>query len=297
MTELFPGFATRRIALDGVEVFARIGGSGPPLLLLHGYPQTHQCWHKIATRLAARMTVVVADLRGYGQSSVPAADARHLAYAKRTMANDAVGLMRALGHERFAICGHDRGARVAYRAALDYPYAITRAAFLDIIPTAMVWSEMTWQSAIKTYHWPFLAQPHPMPETLIAGAPEMYVDWTLASWTRDKTLRHFDPAALAAYRALLCDPARVRAVCEDYRAGATIDRELDEADLAARRTIDSPCLTLWGSDYAGKGASNPLDLWRQLAPGITGSVVPCGHFLAEEAPEETLAHLQSFFAS
>lgn len=295
--DLFPGFSTHRIALDGVELFARIGGSGPPLLLLHGYPQTHHCWHKIAPRLARHMTVVAADLRGYGQSSIPPADELHIAYAKRTMANDAVGLMRALGHECFAIAGHDRGARVAYRAALDYPYAITRAAFLDIIPTAMVWQQMNWQSAIKAYHWPFLAQAYPMPETLIAAAPEMYVEWTIASWTGDKSLRCFDPVALAAYRALLTEPGRIRAVCEDYRAGAMIDRELDEADLAAGRQISAPCLALWGTDYAGRGASDPLDLWRPLAPDITGAPIPAGHFLAEEAPEETLSHMLAFFGS
>jgi haloacetate dehalogenase len=295
--DLFPGFVSHRIALDNVEIFARVGGSGPPLLLLHGYPQTHHCWHKIAPRLAGRMTVVAADLRGYGQSSIPPADDKHLAYAKRTMANDAVRLMRALGHERFAIAGHDRGARVAYRAALDHPEAITRAAVLDIIPTALVWRQMGPDAAIKAYHWPFLAQPHPLPETLIAAAPEMYVEWTIKSWAADKSLRHFHPDALAHYRKLLTEPDRIRAVCEDYRAGATIDRELDEADLAAGRQMTMPCLALWGTDYAGRGQGSPLEVWRPLAPNITGTAISAGHFLAEEAPEETLAPLLAFFTS
>jgi haloacetate dehalogenase len=295
-SDLFHGFDARRVDLDGVEVFARTGGAGSPLLLLHGYPQTHHCWHRIAPRLAQHMTVVAADLRGYGASSVPTADDRHMAYAKRTMARDAVALMQALGYPRFAIAGHDRGARVAYRAALDHPDAIARAAFLDILPTALVWRDMDWQGAIKSYHWPFLAQPHPLPETLIAAAPEMYVEWTIRSWTADKSLRHFHPDALAAYRHLLTDPARVRAVCEDYRAGATIDRELDEADLAAGRTIDAPCLVLWGTDYVGQAAASPLDLWRPLAPHVTGTAIPAGHFLAEEAPDKTLEQMLPFFA-
>lgn len=295
--DLFPGFASRRIALDGVVIFARTGGNGPPLLLLHGYPQTHHCWHRIAGRLAERMTVVVADLRGYGQSSIPPADETHSVYAKRTMAKDAIGLMRALGHARFAVAGHDRGGRVAYRAALDHPQAIAKLAVLDIIPTALVWKHMGWEAAIKAYHWPFLAQPHPMPETLIAADPRMYAEWTIRSWTGDKSLRHFDPTALAAYTAQLNEPGRIRAVCEDYRAGATIDRELDESDLAAGKTIACPVLALWGTDYTGGGAESPLELWRPLAPNVTGTAIPAGHFLAEEAPEETLAPLLDFLTS
>ena len=294
--DLFPGFDTRRIALDGVEIFARVGGAGPPLLLQHGYPQTHHSWHRIAPRLSQHMTVVAADLRGYGASSVPPADDRHRAYAKRTMAKDAVALMRALGFDRFAIAGHDRGGRVAYRTALDHPNVITRAVLLDILPTALVWRDMDWQGAIKSYHWPFLAQPYPLPETLIAAAPEMYVEWTIRSWTADKSLRHFHPDALAAYRRLLTDPARVRAVCEDYRAGAAIDRELDEADLAAGRTIAAPCLVLWGTDYVGQAAASPLDLWRPLAPHVAGTAIPAGHFLAEESPDATLEQMLTFLA-
>jgi haloacetate dehalogenase len=295
-SDLFPGFATRRIGLDGVEIFARIGGSGPPLLLLHGYPQTHHCWHRIAPRLARHMTVVCADLRGYGQSSIPAADDGHIAYSKRQMAKDAVGLMRSLGHDRFAIAGHDRGGRVAYRAALDHADAITRLAVLDILPTATVWQGMDREVALDAYHWLFLAQPAPLPETLIGADPAMYADWTIRSWTADKSLRHFHPSALEAYRGQLAEPGRRRAICEDYRAGAGIDRELDEADIARGHTIAMPALALWGEDYVGKTGQSPLELWRPLVPDMLGRAIQSGHFLAEEAPEETLAPLLAFLS-
>lgn len=297
LPDLFPGFDSRVIEVPGAEIFARIGGAGPPLLLLHGYPQTHVCWHRIAPGLATRFTVVAADLRGYGESSVPEPDAGHRAYSKRRMGEDALALMAALGHPRFRIAGHDRGARVAYRLALDHAMAIERLAVLDIVPTAFVWRGMDWRAAIKSYHWPFLAQPHPLPETLIAAAPETYVDRTLASWTKDRTLGCFDARALRHYRALLTDPKRVRAVCEDYRAGATIDRDLDEEDLAAGRRIAAPTLALWGEDYVGKANESPLALWRLIADDVAGAAIPAGHFLAEEQPEPTLRHLLAFLSS
>ncbi len=295
-SDLFPGFAARRVAVPGAEIFARIGGSGPPLLLLHGYPQTHHCWHRVAGRLAERHTVVAADLRGYGASSIPEPDPEHLTYSKRRMAADMVAVMATLGHERFAVAGHDRGGRVAYRLALDQPARVSRLIVLDIVMTAQVWRSMDRGSAIKSYHWPFLAQPHPLPETLISSNPAFYADWTLASWTLARDLSVFDPAVLAQYRALIADPARVRAICEDYRAGAGIDRELDEADLAAGRRIDCPLLALWGTDYVGRGASGPLDLWREIADDVTGVAVEAGHFLAEEAPEPVLAAMLKFLA-
>jgi haloacetate dehalogenase len=294
--DLFAGFAVRRIAVPGVEIFARIGGAGPPLLLLHGYPQTHHCWHAVAGRLAEHRTVVAADLRGYGASSVPEVDPAHHAYSKRQMAADMVALMRALGHDRFAVAGHDRGGRVAYRMALDHPGAVTRLLALDIVMTAQVWRGMDQAVAIKSYHWPFLAQPHPLPETLINANPAFYADWTLASWTRPRNLSCFAPAALERYRALLADPARVRAVCEDYRAGATVDRELDEGDLAAGRRIACPMLALWGSDYVGRGAASPLALWREIADDVSGEAIEAGHFLAEEAPEATVSAMLAFLA-
>jgi haloacetate dehalogenase len=263
-------------------------------LLLHGYPQTHHCWHRLAPALAASHTVVAADLRGYGASSVPVPDPRHEAYAKRRMAEDMVAAMAALGHRRFTVAGHDRGARVAYRMALDQPASVARLVALDVVPTAFVWRGMDWAVAIKSYHWPFLAQPFPLPETLIAANPAFYVDWTLASWTKANDLACFDATALAHYRALLAEPGRLRAVCEDYRAGATVDRELDEADLAAGHRIACPTLALWGSDYVGKSASSPREAWRQLASDVTGEGIDAGHFLAEENPQATLAALTAF---
>ena len=295
LPDLFPGFESRTTSVGEVEIFARTGGSGPPLLLLHGYPQTHACWHKVAPSLAERFTVVAMDLRGYGQSAVPEPADDHSTYSKRAMARDAVGLMAALGFPRFHLAGHDRGGRVAYRLALDHPAVVERLAVLDIVTTAHVWRGMDWSVAIKSYHWPFLAQPHPLPERLISAEPQLYADWTLASWTLGRDLGAFDPGALAHYRALVGDSRRVRAFCEDYRAGATIDRDLDEADLAAGHKIGCPVLALWGTDYVGKSAASPLDLWREIAADVRGQPIKAGHFLAEEAPEETAAALLGFF--
>ncbi len=289
ISDLFPGFAERRIKTRAVEIFARVGGARPPLLLLHGYPQTHVCWHKIARALAAEFFVVVADLRGYGQSSAPPGDPEHRVYSKRTMAEDCVELMRALGHDRFMVAGHDRGARVGYRLALDRPEIVTRLVVLDILPTFEVWERMNAAAALSSYHWSFLAQPHPMPETLIAAAPAYYVDHTLASWTRDKTLAAFAPEALDHYRAQLVSPERIHAVCEDYRAGASIDRHADAEDRMASRKIACPTLVLWGSNYVGKSTADPLAIWQLWCAHASGWEIESGHFLAEEKPEETLA--------
>jgi haloacetate dehalogenase len=210
------------------------------------------------------------------------------------MAEDAREAMAALGHERFMVMGHDRGARVAYRLALDHPACVTRLVPLDILPTGEVWARTTAESTLKAYHWPFLAQPVPLPETLINGAPEYYLDHTLASWTRDRTLGCFDPRALAHYRALLKAPERVHAVCEDYRAGATCDRAADDADRKAGRAIACPTLVLWGSDYIGKGNAKVLEVWRTWCPDVTGQEIVSGHFLAEENPDASLAALMPF---
>ena len=262
LPDLYPGFAERRIETEGAEIFLRTGGSGPPLLLLHGYPQTHVCWHKVAPDLARHCTLVIADLRGYGASSAPPGDAEHTIYSKRAMAEDCLAVMRALGHERFMVAGHDRGARVAYRLALDHPEAVTALVPIDILPTAEVWRRVTAESAIGSYHWSFLAQPKPLPETLIAADPVYYAEHTLKSWTGPRDLSPFSADALAHYRALLEDPARIHAVCEDYRAGATIDRRLDEADLAAGRKIACPTFLIWATDYIGKRNPDPLAIWR-----------------------------------
>jgi haloacetate dehalogenase len=294
-TDLFPGFAAHRIKTDGAEIFLRTAGSGPPLLLLHDYPMTHVCWHRIAGALARHCTLVLPDLRGYGASSAPEGDGEHTAYSKRTMARDCLAVMRALGHERFIAAGHDRGGRVAYRLALDHPEAVSALIPIDILPTAEVWARLRADSAIRSYHWAFLAQPRPLPETLISRDPVFYLEHTLASWAKPRDLSPFSPEALAHYRALMSDPARVHAVCEDYRAGATVDRRLDEADLAAGRQITCPTLVLWGSDYLGRGAP-PLEVWRRWCTNVSGTAIDSGHFLADENPAATLAALTGFLA-
>jgi len=295
--DLFPGFAERRIDTGAAQIFLRTGGSGPPLLLLHGYPQTHVCWHRIAPELARHVTLVVADLRGYGASSVPPSDAEHVAYSKRAMAEDCLKVMRTLGHERFVVGGHDRGGRVAYRLALDHPEAVRALVPIDILPTAEVWRRITAERAVGSYHWGFLAQPHPLPETLIGHEPVYYLEHTLKSWAGPRDLSPFSAEALAHYRALMKDPARVQAMCEDYRAGASVDRRLDEADLAAGRRIACPTFVLWGSEYLGRGSARPLDVWRPWCRELSGAEIRSGHFLAEENPQDTLAALVPFLAT
>jgi haloacetate dehalogenase len=257
LPDLFPGFGERRIATPGGEIYLRTGGSGAPLLLLHGYPQTHVCWHQVAPNLA-RYCALVIGLRGYGQSSAPPRDQEHAPYFKRAMAQDCVAVMRALGYRHFAVTGHDRGVRVGYRLALDHPDKVSALIVLDILPPAEVWRRFTAEGAIASYHWTFLAQPNPLPETLIAADPIYYVEHTLKSWAKLRNLSPFSAAALTHYRALMQAPDCVHAVCEDYRAGATIDRRLDETDLAAGRRIACPTFLLWGRDYLGRTGATRL---------------------------------------
>ena len=293
--DLFPGFAERRIkTTQGVEIYLRTGGSGPPLLALHGYPQTHVAWHRIAPELARQCSLVIADLRGYGASSAPPGDAEHHTYSKRAMADDCLSVMRALGHERFMVAGHDRGGRVAYRLALDHADTVSALIPIDILPTADVWRRTTAESMLKSYHWAFLAQPSPMPETLIANDPVFYLEHTLKSWAKPRDLSPFAPEALEHYRALLTDPARIHAVCEDYRAGATIDRQRDEADLAANRRIACPTFVLWARSYL---PGDPLEVWKGWCTNVTGTSIDSGHFLAEENPRDTLTALIPFLES
>ena len=290
----FAGFAEHEISAGEATIYARAGGAGPPLVLLHGYPQSHLMWAKVAGALASRFTVVAADLRGYGRSSAPDS-AKGERYTKRVMAKDVIALMSALGHERFAVAGHDRGGRVAYRLALDHPDRVTKLAVLDIVPTGEMWAGMDAARAMTVYHWMFLAQPAPFPETLISAAPAAYFDHTIASWTADQSVKSFAPDALAAYRAAFHDPARVHASCEDYRAGATIDRALDDADRAAGRKIAAPLLALWGAKGIPARGESPLEVWRRWAVHVSGMGLDCGHFLPEEAPEATAKALNDFF--
>jgi haloacetate dehalogenase len=294
VSDLFPGFETHIVDTAGATIHARRGGSGPPVLLLHGYPQCHVMWHGIAPKLAERFTLVIPDLRGYGDSSCPPSDAQHFAYSKRAMANDNVELMESFGFADFGVVGHDRGGRVAYRLALDYPDKVNRLAVLDIIPTHAAWTALTAQNAMPLYHWLFLAQPEPFPETLIGRAPVEFLDHTCASWTKAKDLSAFSGEALARYRLAFSDPVRIHATCEDYRAGRTYDWRADAADREAGKKIACPLLVLWGAAGLAGKTETPLDVWREWARNADGAEIDAGHFLPEENPEATLDALMPF---
>lgn len=294
LADLFPGFQSHWVDTSEGRLFARSGGTGPALLLLHGYPQTHVNWHKIAPLLAERFTLVIPDLPGYGWSFVPQPADDHAPHSKRAWGALMVELMEKLGHARFAVAGHDRGGRVAYRLALDEPGRVSALAVLDIVPTGAMWAGMDMRLAMKTYHWMFLAQPHPLPETLIVPQSDFYLDWTLASWTKARSLDAFDRWALDHYRAFFKAPERVRSACEDYRAGATIDRLLDEGDLAAGRQISAPLLALWGAAGIPSETSGPLDTWRRYARSVSGQAIDSGHFVTEENPQATAQALVPF---
>jgi len=307
LADLFPGFDARTFDTGEAAIFARIGGSGPPLLLLHGYPQCHAMWHRIAPGLAEHFTCVIADLRGYGASSVPPSAPDHEPYSKRAMARDMVAVMAELGFGTFALAGHDRGGRVGYRLALDHGERVSRLAVLDIVPTHAMWHDLDAKLAMKVYHWLFLAQPEPLPETLIGAAPDFYLDHTIASWSKDRSLAAFDPLALDHYRQLFRDPARLHAACEDYRAGQTFDLAADEADMAAGRKIACPVLALWGEagippGRGGRrippgGEGGPLAVWRNWAGSVEGTAIDAGHFVCEENPRATLASLLPFLTA
>jgi haloacetate dehalogenase len=294
---LFSGFDEVRIDTPRGPVLARVGGTGPPLLLLHGYPETHLMWHAVAPALAARFAVVVADLPGYGASFRPPVTADHAGHAKRALAGDLVAAMAALGHDAFAVAGHDRGGRVAYRMALDAPAAVTAVAMLDVVPTGEVWRHADAALALGYWHWAFLAQPAPLPERLVLGDPDGF--WIAAE---RMGLKRGDPrypdAVLDAYRAQLDDPAFVTAMCEDYRAGAGVDREHDDEDRG-RRTIVCPARALWAGDGSlPRFYADPLEPWRAYAPAITGrAIAGASHFVAEDAPEQVTAELLAFFGA
>jgi len=291
MAGFFPGFSRQRIATGETEINLVLGGKGPPLLLLHGYPQTHVMWHKVAPALAAQFTVVAPDLRGYGDSGKPASDAAHNVYSKRSTARDMVAVMERLGFKSFFLAGHDRGGRVAHRLTLDHPGRVERLAVLDIIPTRTVFRRVDKALATSTYHWFFLIQPE-LPEVLIGGNPDFYLEWTLKKWSRNFSA--FAPEAVAEYKRCFRDPATIHATCEDYRAGASTDLEHDEVDVAAK--IECPLLAIWGEGPATRW-SGIADIWRERATNVTGHPLDCGHFLAEEKPEETLEALRRFFAA
>jgi haloacetate dehalogenase len=295
LADLFPGFETCRIDVSMGRVFARVGGEGPPLVLVHGFPQTHACWHRVAPAMAKTHRVVCLDMRGYGQSSAPASR-DGTAYAKRAMAMDVIEAMESLGHARFAFAGHDRGARIGYRLALDHQDRVERLALLDILPTFEVWREIK-AGRQAARHWEFLARPEPAPETEIAKDSFGYVDGLMSMWNRQKSLEPFDPRALAHYHASAKERERIHAFCEDYRAGATLDVAADKADLAAHSEIACPVLVLTGRFYLQGGEASALAAWREsFAPDATSASAACGHFLAEEAPEATVDALARFFS-
>jgi haloacetate dehalogenase len=259
---------------------------------LHGYPETHLAWGQVAHRLADDFTVVAPDLRGYGDSSKPVPVADHRSYGKRAMAGDGIGLMRQLGFDRFDVVGHDRGGRVAYRMALDHPEVVRRVTVMDVVPTGEVWARADARFALGYWHWAFLALPAPIPETLIAHDPEFFFfDAEFGG-----AIRGFQPAAVSDYGRCVRDPAVIQAMCEDYRAGATCDRMNDDEDRAAGRRISCPLQVLWSGRGALESWYDTLAVWREWADDVTGEALDCGHFLMEEAPDETLAALRRFHA-
>jgi haloacetate dehalogenase len=290
---MLDGFDERRIATAGAELYVRVGGAGPPLVCLHGYPQSHITWRKVAPALAERYTVVLPDLRGYGASEIVASDDAHLAYGKRAMARDIIALMSALGYERFFLAGHDRGARVAYRLALDAPERVAALATLDIIPTLENWEAMDFRRAYGAYHWQFLAQPEPLPERLIGSDPQWYCRQQIGAWLEDHNAT--DEAALDAYCAAFARAGAVHAACEDYRAGYTCDLDADRADRDAGKQIAVPMLALWGAGRDGKRSAHFPEVWKHWAPDLTAHGLPCGHFMMEELPNETGGALRTFF--
>lgn len=289
MAPVIPKFTEQRIVAAGIEIVCDVGGEGPPVLLLHGYPQHRGMWREVAPLLAEHFTVVASDLRGYGQSDKPPGEPPHMAYSKRQMAADQVAVMQSLGMPRFAVCGHDRGGRVAHRMCLDSPDAIAAAAVLDIVPTHHLFATTDAAFAAAYYHWFFLSQPTDLPERLIGAAREDFVRMTLARWSAPDFA--FDDAIVADYVAAF-DAEAIHASCEDYRAAATIDLDHDGADLDAR--IECPLLVLWG----GRGAMHRLydvpGTWHDRARSVTAEMIDCGHFLPEEQPERTAAALDGF---
>lgn len=291
MNGMIEGFDARRLPGDGIEIDALVGGSGPPLLLLHGYPQTRMIWAAVAPRLAQSFTLVIPDLRGYGRSDKPQGDKDHFLYSKRQMARDQIATMKALGHERFHVAGHDRGGRVAYRLALDHPQAVDRLAVIDIVPTAEMWQAGA-VGMMGLFQWTFLAQDVPLPEMLLQDRAVDFMQWLFTRWTTPGF--EFHPDAMRDYLESGSSPEAIHASCEDYRAGWHVDRLHDEEDRG-RKSIAAPTLLLWGEHGAAAKAA-PLEIWKQWASHVTGMALPAGHFVPEEAPAETAQALLDFFS-
>ena len=290
---MFTNFQSRLIQTSEAKINLVKGGKGFPLLLLHGYPQTHIMWHKVAPLLAEEYTVIATDLRGYGDSFKPTGNPDHRNYSKRAMAGDQVELMSQLGYEEFYLLGHDRGARVAHRLTLDYPQRVKKLVLLDIAPTYEMYVTTDREFATAYYHWFFLIQPHPLPETLIGSNPEYFLRTCLQSWSRN--FAAFTPETLSEYIRCFNDPATIHGTCEDYRASATIDLEHDELDI--NQKISCPVLVLWGKQGVIERKYNVLSTWKKRAVNVRGEAINCGHFLPEEASQETYLAVQQFLSS
>ena len=293
---LFQEFVSQTRRANGIDIHLRFGGHGPPLLLLHGFPQTHAIWHKVAPELAKRYTLVMPDLRGYGDSEKPPSSADHAPYSKRTMALDAVELMRSLGFAQFFVCGHDRGGRVAHRLAVDHPQCVSRLMVLDISPTLAMYERTTTDFATLYYHWFFLIQPAPLPETLIGGDPSFYLRKKLGGWGSAGT-GLFDSRALAEYERCFTSAA-IHAMCEDYRASASIDLEHDRADVKEDKRVECPVCVLWGERGVVNKLFTPVEDWQARARAtVTGGTTPTGHYIPEEAPDLLSARMHAFFTN
>lgn len=293
---LFPGFRSIDVDTDSdVRIHGIVGGEGPPLLLLHGHPQTHAIWHKVAPTLMQRFTVVACDLRGYGDSSKPAGAGDHANYSKRVMARDMLRVMQSLGFDRFRVLAHDRGARVAHRLALDHPDAVQRLALLDIAPTLAMYEQTSEAFARAYWHWFFLIQPAPLPERLIECDPSAYLRDVMGK--RSAGLAPFDPRAFQEYARCLALPGSAHGLCEDYRAAASIDLEHDRADRDAGKRLAMPLLVLWGAQGVVHRCFEPLKEWRRVAVDVSGEALPCGHYIPEEAPEALLERALPFLLS
>jgi haloacetate dehalogenase len=294
---MFGGFETSAVDVGATTIFIRRKGSGRPLLLLHGFPQTHLMWHRVAPALADEFAVVCADLRGYGSSGKPPSTPDHAPYSKSVMALDMVRMMEAKGYSRFSVAGHDRGARVAYRMALDHPDRVERLAVLDIVPTGEALRRADVRLALDYWPWSLLAQPEPLPERLIMADPEIVVDDALGGWGSDRA--SFPPQVRAAYIEALRDAATVHAICEEYRAAATLDFARDMKDRDAGRRILCPVLVLWskgsGLDNWYEDDGGPLGIWGDWAVDVMGRAISGGHFFPEQSSAETISELRSFF--
>ena len=293
---MIEGFTKSTVRCNGVDLSVHRAGQGTPLILIHGFPQNHMCWERVAPQFSLHHDVIIPDLRGYGESEAPPNETGNSTYSKRTMAQDMADLLTKFAIRRANVLGHDRGARVAYRFALDHPKRLGKLGIIEIVPTADFWASWTADLAIAAYHWTFLAQPAPLPERMIGADPTAFVDWTLAQWTQSKSLDTFSQAALESYRNQAQDPTRVHAMCSDYRAGASFDRALDEEDKIVGKQIAAPLRLLYGAHGFPAKSGNAVEVWQRWAQRVEASVCDSGHFVMEENPHAVLTAFENFFA-